>query len=170
MRSAFVLAAAAVAVLAARPARAQGRDNTIDPGMSKAQVIEHLGQPVSVKTSDTLTFMFYANGCEKTCGMQDIVTLSRDKVVDAIFRDPKRHYTGESSSPNMVTAAEAIKQGKERKAGAPPAAAPAPAPAPKADTGAKVLPSITPPPAPLPPKGDSVKPKADSAAAKPPAA
>jgi len=167
MRSTLVLAALLTAA-AVRPANAQARDNTIDPGMSKAQVIEHLGPPQSVKTSDTLTFMFYQNGCEKTCGMHDVVTLSRDKVVDAIFRDPKRKYTGESSSPNMVTAAEARKEGQARKAGEAPAPAAKPDTAPKA--GAAVLPTIKPPPAPLPPKGDSTAKPADTAAAKPPAA
>ena len=171
MRRPLALAVLALAA-ASHSAAAQARDNTIDPGMSKAQVIEHLGQPNSVKTTDTLMFVYYVNGCEKTCGMHDLVILSRDKVVDAIFRDPKRHYTGQSSSPDMVTAAEAIKTGKERKTGTP-AAAPA---APKMDTtkktgAAMVLPTIVPPAAPLPvpAKPDSVGSKFDSAA-KPPAA
>jgi hypothetical protein len=172
MRRPLVLAAILAAAVAVHPAHAQARDNTIDPGMTKAQVIEHLGTPASVKTADTLTYMFYANGCEKTCGMQDLVVLSRDKVIDAIFRDPRRKYTGESSSPNMVTAAEARKEGAARKSGAAPTAAP------KADStpptgGAMVLPTIKPPPAPVAPpaaKSDTAPKKSDTAAAKPPAA
>lgn len=168
MRRPLLLALLFAVAAAARPAGAQGRDNTIDPGMTKAQVIEHLGQPQSVKTSDTLTFLFYQNGCEKTCGMHDLVTLANGKVVDAIFRDPKRKYTGQSTSPDMVSASQAIKEGQSRKGSAPPS------PRPKADTvsTAKVLPAIVPPPAPVPPpaKVDSMGHKFDSAVAKPPAA
>ncbi len=74
MRRPFVLAAlSAFAATAALAAAAQTKDNVIDPGMSKTQVIEHLGQPQSLKTSDTTLYMYYRNGCEKTCGMNDVV-------------------------------------------------------------------------------------------------
>lgn len=174
-----VLATAAAALITLAAA-AQGRDYTIDPGMTKAQVIEHLGQPQSVKNTDTLTFMYYTNGCEKTCGMHDLVTLANGKVVDAIFRDPKRKYTGQSSSPNMVSAAAAKKEGQSRKGGsAAPPPAPMAAPAPR-DTGhATVMPAIVPKPQPVPApmdsaaakKADSTPPpakKADTTATKPP--
>ncbi|HKG95056.1 MAG TPA: hypothetical protein VKA84_24275, partial [Gemmatimonadaceae bacterium] len=38
-------------------------------------------------------------GCEKRCGMHDVVMLQNDAVVDAVFRSTSRRYTGESSSP-----------------------------------------------------------------------
>ena len=110
MRRPLVLAALcslAASAAIAGPVFAQARDNSIDPGMSKAQVIDHLGPPQSAHTSDTLAYLYYKNGCEKTCGMSDLVVLSHDKVVDAIFRDPARHFTGQSSSPISLTPAEA---------------------------------------------------------------
>ena len=179
MRRPLVLAALcgfAASVAIARPVLAQARDNSIDPGMTKAQVIEHLGQPQSMHTSDTLVYLYYKNGCEKTCGMSDLVVLSHDKVVDAIFRDPARHYTGQSSSPASLTPAEARSKatgmtlktkpdttsaGKATVVPAPPAAPPAappPAPAPAPAAGAAA------------PKGDSITPPKDSTAAKPPSA
>jgi len=164
MRRPLVPVALAAVAFVALAARAQGRDNSIDPGMTKAQVIEHLGTPASVKTADTVTYLFYANSCGKTCGMQDVVMLSHDKVFDAIFRDPKRHYTGQSSSPNMVSAAEAKKQGESRKGSASSAAPPsAPAPKSRPDTGhATVMPAIVPKPQPVAAPLDSTK-KADTA-------
>jgi hypothetical protein len=171
--------AAAIATFAA-VAAAQGRDNTVDPGMTKAQVISHLGPPASMKTADTVTYLFYANSCAKTCGMQDVVMLSHDKVFDAIFRDPKRKYTGQSSSPNMVSASEAKKEGESRKTSTPaPGAAPAAPPAMKvrADSGkAVVLPAIVPKPLPVAAPVDTTKKtdtmpvtkKMDTTATKPP--
>ncbi len=53
----------------------------------------------------------YHNGCEKTCGMDDLVVLDSGKVVDAVFRSPARHYSGTSSSPHMITAEQAAKTG-----------------------------------------------------------
>jgi hypothetical protein len=44
----------------------------------------------------------YSNKCGKKCGMQDIVILDHDVVVDAVFRSPDRHYTGTSSSPDAT--------------------------------------------------------------------
>lgn len=166
MRRPIVIAAlcAVAAASFARPAAAQTKDNIIDPGMSKAEVIAHLGSPQSMKTSDTLTFLYYRNGCEKTCGMNDVVTLSHDKVVDAIFRDPSRKYTGESSSPNQVSAAQARKTGAAKAGGAlkmPPSSPPV-------DAGkAEVI--AAPKPIPAPPKPDSMPMKTDTTTPKPPA-
>lgn len=80
---------------------------TIDPGMTQEQVVAHLGQPLSSRSYDGYTYLFYRNGCERTCGMNDIVVLDSGKVVDAVFRSKKRHYSGTSSSPRMISAAEA---------------------------------------------------------------
>ncbi|HEY4305581.1 MAG TPA: hypothetical protein VGM82_14000 [Gemmatimonadaceae bacterium] len=92
---------------AARPLHAQGA--TIDPGMTQTQVIAKLGQPISTRSFQNFTYLFFRNGCEKKCGMNDIVTLDSGKVVDAVFRTSSRHYSGTSSSPRAIPAAEASK-------------------------------------------------------------
>jgi hypothetical protein len=166
MRRPIIIAAlcAVAAASFARPAAAQTKDNIIDPGMSKAEVIAHLGSPQSMKTSDTLTFLYYRNGCEKTCGMNDVVTLSHDKVVDAIFRDPSRKYTGESSSPNQVSAAQARKTGAAKASSG---TLKVPPSSPPADAGkAEVI--AAPKPKPAPPPTDSMPMKTDTTMAKPP--
>ncbi|MGH7617216.1 MAG: hypothetical protein ACREPM_08320 [Gemmatimonadaceae bacterium] len=80
---------------------------TIDPGMSREQVMAKLGEPLSARTYDGHTYLLYKNGCEKTCGMNDLVVLDSGKVVDAVFRAPDRKYSGTSSSPRMISQAEA---------------------------------------------------------------
>lgn len=86
-------------VVAAGSAHAQTAAGTIDPGMTKAQVIEQLGKPATTRTFQGTTYLLYSNSCGKSCGMQDLVVLDNDAVVDAVFRSPNRHYTGTSSSP-----------------------------------------------------------------------
>jgi hypothetical protein len=80
---------------------------TIDPGMSRDDVVKSLGQPLSSKSYDGYTYMLYHNGCEKKCGMNDLVVLDSGKVVDAVFRSANRKYRGESSSPKMISAVDA---------------------------------------------------------------
>jgi len=87
----------------------QQKDKTVSPGMSEAQVVNALGQPATKRSVGERTYMFYANSCGRNCGMNDLVILSRDSVVDAIFRSPDRHYTGTSSSPESVSAKAAAK-------------------------------------------------------------
>jgi hypothetical protein len=101
-----MLVASLVFALAAGAAPAQATP-TIDPGMSREQVVARLGQPLSSRSYDGYTYQFYRNGCEKPCGMNDIVVLDSGKVVDAVFRSSRRHYSGTSSSPRMISAAEA---------------------------------------------------------------
>jgi hypothetical protein len=86
----------------AATAHAQTGAGTIDPGMTRAQVIERLGKPATVRTYQGSTYLMYSNKCGKKCGMQDIVILDHDVVVDAMFRSPDRHYTGTSSSPDAT--------------------------------------------------------------------
>jgi hypothetical protein len=86
-------------------------ENTISPGMSRAQVESALGAPATMRTVSEFSYLFYANACGRSCGMNDLVILRRDSVVDAIFRSPNRHYTGQSSSPQ-----EARPQVSARKA------------------------------------------------------
>jgi hypothetical protein len=94
----WLLALSFVAVTA----HAQTGAGTIDPGMTRAQVIERLGKPATVRTYQGSTYLMYSNKCGKKCGMQDIVILDHDVVVDAVFRSPDRHYTGTSSSPDAT--------------------------------------------------------------------
>lgn len=97
---------------------------TIAPGMSRADVVARLGAPLTTRTMDGSTYLFYANGCERRCGMHDVVVLDSDRVVDAIFRSPSRRYTGESSSPEAVPPASVRQAGARgdltvQQAGAP---------------------------------------------------
>ena len=116
----ILIAAALVAVAAsplaaqkakpAAPAAAPATLATIEPGMTRTQVVERLGQPLSSRSFESFTYMLYKNGCEKKCGMNDLVVLDSGKVVDAVFRSPSRKYTGASSSPKMIDA-DAAKRG-----------------------------------------------------------
>lgn len=89
---------------AALPLRAQ---TVVDPGMTKAAVVAKLGAPAIERTSGDATYLFYKNGCERKCGMHDVVVLEKGVVVDAVFRAAARRYSGKSSSPRMIPAAEA---------------------------------------------------------------
>src|SRR3989442_3244245 len=46
-----------------------------------------------------MTYLYYRNGCEFTCGTEDVVFLQNGKVVDAVLRWPGHRYSGQSSSP-----------------------------------------------------------------------
>ena len=85
---------------------AQGT-GTISPGMSRAKVVAALGAPTTERTVSEFRYLFYRNSCGKACGMNDLVILRNDAVVDAIFRSPSRHYTGTSSSPAPISAKDA---------------------------------------------------------------
>lgn len=80
---------------------------TISPGMSRAKVVSALGAPTTERTVAEFSYLFYRNSCGKACGMNDLVILKNDGVVDAIFRSPGRHYTGTSSSPSPISAKDA---------------------------------------------------------------
>lgn len=80
---------------------------TISPGMSRAKVVAALGRPTTERTVSEFRYLFYQNSCGKACGMNDLVILRDDAVVDAIFRSPSRHYTGTSSSPAPISAKDA---------------------------------------------------------------
>jgi hypothetical protein len=101
---------AVIALTAGRAAaQAAAQAATIAPGMSEAQVVATLGKPLSRRSYAGFTYLFYRNGCEKRCGMNDLVTLDSGMVIDAVFRAPGRRYTGTSSSPRAIPAAEASK-------------------------------------------------------------
>ena len=95
---AFVLLA-----VIATPSWAQA-PKSIDPGMSETKVVERLGQPDVSRTSGDVKYLFYHNNCIKQCGMDDVVILQKDSVVDAMFRSADRTYTGKSSSPKSIPA------------------------------------------------------------------
>lgn len=123
----------ALFVLAAAPLGAQ----TVDPGMSRAQVVERLGKPIGERATGSFIYLFYRNGCEERCGMSDVVILENDAVVDAIFRSA-RHFSGSSTSPAGVTpeptrAASSVHSAEN----------PSPAPAP-ADAGTPATSPTTP--------------------------
>jgi hypothetical protein len=80
---------------------------TIDPGMTREQVVAKIGEPLSSRSYQGFTYLLYKNGCEKKCGMNDLVVLDSGKVVDAVFRAKGRAYSGTSSSPRMISAADA---------------------------------------------------------------
>jgi hypothetical protein len=80
---------------------------TIDPGMTREQVVAKMGEPLSSRSYEGFTYLLYKNGCEKKCGMNDLVVLDSGKVVDAVFRARSRTYSGTSSSPKMISASEA---------------------------------------------------------------
>jgi len=80
---------------------------TISPGMSRAKVVAALGKPHTERTVAEFRYLFYRNSCGERCGMNDLVILRNDRVVDAIFRSPARRYTGVSSSPAPVSARDA---------------------------------------------------------------
>ena len=97
---------------------AQQAANTVTPGMTKAQVVAALGEPATLRAVSDFTYLFYLNACGKQCGMNDLVILHADSVVDAIFRSPGRHYTGKSSSPAAIPPKVAARQ-KPAGAGTP---------------------------------------------------
>ena len=80
---------------------------TIDPGMTREEVVAKIGEPLSSRSYQGFTYLLYKNGCEKKCGMNDLVVLDSGKVVDAVFRSKGRVYSGTSSSPKMISASEA---------------------------------------------------------------
>jgi outer membrane protein assembly factor BamE (lipoprotein component of BamABCDE complex) len=105
-RPAFLLAIIVPAVLGA-----QSRPNSVSPGMSRARVVAALGTPSTERTVGEFKYLFYVNACGKRCGMNDLVILRRDSVVDAIFRSNTRHYTGTSSSPMAISDKDAAERG-----------------------------------------------------------
>ena len=100
---------------AAATAGAQAARATIDPGMTKAQVVERLGKPASERMRGDFTYLFYGNGCERSCGTSDLVILEKDRVVDAVFRRADRAYTGTSSSPQSISSIEAAAAAATRR-------------------------------------------------------
>lgn len=72
---------------------------TVAPGMTERDVYALWGAPAAVRRAAEHTYLYFQNGCEKTCGTLDLVILQNGQVVDAIVRWPGHGYSGESSSP-----------------------------------------------------------------------
>ncbi len=72
---------------------------TIDPGMAEREIYSLWGPPIAVRRQGEFTYLYYRNGCEYTCGTEDVVFLQNGKVVDAVLRWPGHEYSGQSSSP-----------------------------------------------------------------------
>jgi len=103
MRRLFVIVLLGLAL----PLDAQSATRVVSPGMSRAKVVSILGEPATVRSVAEFTYLFYQNSCGKRCGMNDLVVLRSDSVVDAIFRSPTRSYSGTSSSPAAVSRQQA---------------------------------------------------------------
>ena len=74
-------------------------DSTVRPGMSETQVRAAWGTPSGSRVRGEYTYLFFANGCQPACGVQDVVILERGQVVDAVARGKGHRYDGVSSSP-----------------------------------------------------------------------
>jgi hypothetical protein len=72
---------------------------TIAPGMGEKDVYSLWGPPVALRRQGEFTYLFFRNGCEHSCGTEDVVTLQNGQVVDAVLRWPGHTYSGQSSSP-----------------------------------------------------------------------
>ena len=109
-----------------------------------------------MRHAGTRTYLFFPNGCERSCGTADIVTLDNGQVVDAIVRWYGHGYSGQSSSPKSGPPSR-------KRAGGTPLTMPDTT---KKDTTSST-PASSPAPAPAPAPADTIKPKTDSLKPKP---
>jgi hypothetical protein len=72
---------------------------TVNPGMSRDEVVAVWGAPVTERTFGAWTYLYFRNGCEASCGTFDVVFLENGAVVNAIVRGAGHTYGGTSSSP-----------------------------------------------------------------------
>jgi ketosteroid isomerase-like protein len=84
---------------------------TIDPGMTREQVVAVWGEPEVERAAGGWLYLHYRNGCEVSCGTDDVVLLQDGQVVDAIVRGAGHTYSGVSSSPPGRTAAPTLPSG-----------------------------------------------------------
>jgi hypothetical protein len=71
----------------------------VNPGMTRDEVIGVWGPPVAESATADRTYLYFRNGCERSCGTFDVVMLQGGQVVDAIVRGEGHTYSGTSSSP-----------------------------------------------------------------------
>ena len=67
--------------------------------MREREIYSLWGPPIAVRRQGDMTFLYYPNGCEYSCGTADVVFLQNGQVVDAVLRWPGHGYSGQSSSP-----------------------------------------------------------------------
>jgi hypothetical protein len=72
---------------------------TVAPGMGENDVVTLWGPPSAVRHAGSFTYLHYPNGCERSCGTDDVVILQDGQVVDAIVRWAGHGYSGQSTSP-----------------------------------------------------------------------
>ncbi len=99
---------------------------TVNPGMTRDEVVALWGVPIAERVRGGDGYLYFRNGCERSCGTFDAVFLENGQVVDAIVRGTGHTYTGNSSSP-MGRKPEATLPGTTNLII--PADSPAPAPA-----------------------------------------
>lgn len=90
-----------LAALCAAPAAAQA---VIASGMTPAQVRAAFGDPARVRETDGWTYFFYANGCPRTCGSDDVVFFQGERVVAAVLHSGARRFNG----PGAARALDAV--------------------------------------------------------------
>jgi len=84
---------------------------TVDPGMTRDQVIAVWGEPMVERAAENWVYLYFRNGCEISCGTDDIILLQDGQVVDAIVRGQGHTYSGVSSSPPGRTAERTMPMG-----------------------------------------------------------
>jgi hypothetical protein len=72
---------------------------TVNPGMTRDEVVGVWGAPVTERTFGAWTYLYFRNGCEASCGTFDVVFLENGAVVNAIVRGAGHSYGGTSTSP-----------------------------------------------------------------------
>ena len=102
VRAVIGIAAAIVVLMAPRAAVAQTQPVSIDPGMTKEQVLARLGNPSEESHSGSFTYLLYNSDCGAKCRQDDLVVLERGVVTDAVFQSGKRTYTGQSEQPSAL--------------------------------------------------------------------
>ncbi len=103
----LVVAAAAVVGPVPRALRAQdsaaSHRPTIGPGMTREEVIVHLGSPLAERQEGAHTYFFYDAGCQQQpCGSNDVVIFDNGSVTDALFRSGLRTYAGTSAPATVL--------------------------------------------------------------------
>jgi hypothetical protein len=81
------------------PAAEPSRTGTVNPAMTRDEVIGVWGPPVAERATGAWTYLYFRNGCEVSCGTFDVVFLENGAVVNAIVRGPGHTYSGVSTSP-----------------------------------------------------------------------
>ena len=99
MKTAGVLALAALLISAAARAQTAATPDSgvIKPGMTVDQVVAAWGKPMRSVTGGGFGYLYYASGCLRSCGSEDVVFLDHGQVIDAIARGLGHRYDGVTS-------------------------------------------------------------------------